>query len=126
MTINLADYPVGPAIAVTDMERARAFYEGKLGLSGSEAGDGGRDYACGEGTSIHVFPSAAFTGPSGVTLLGWGVDDLEGAVDELTARGVEFVHYDEPEFKTDAKGILQGAVAWMRDPDGNLISLNQR
>jgi catechol 2,3-dioxygenase-like lactoylglutathione lyase family enzyme len=126
MTVNLADFPVGPAIAVTDMERARGFYEGKLGLRGTEAGDGGCDYECGEGTSLHVFPSPAFTGPSGATLLGWAVDDLEAAVDDLTARGVEFMRYDEPDFKTDAKGILSGAVAWMQDPDGNLISLNQR
>jgi len=126
MTVNLADYPVGPAIAVTDMERAREFYEGKLGLQGTDAGDGGRDYMCGEGTSIHVFPSPAFKGPSGSTLLGWALDDLQAAVDELTARGVEFERYDEPEFKTDEKGIFDGSVAWMKDPDGNLIALSQR
>ena len=126
MTVNLADFPVGPAIAVSDMARAREFYEGKLGLSGAEAGDGGRDYQCGEGTGIHVFPSPAFTGPTGATMLGWAVDDLEATVDELTARGVAFEHYDEGDFKTDAKGIMGGAVAWMADPDGNLISLNQR
>ena len=47
-------------------------------------------------------------------------------MDELTARGVEFERYDEGDFKTDEKGILNGVVAWMKDPDGNLISLNQR
>src|SRR5215207_2113148 len=123
MTVNLAEFPVGPAIAVTDMERARGFYEGKLGLQGTEAPDGGRDYECGEGTSLHVFPSPGFTGPSGATLLGWAVGDLEAAVDDLSARGVEFMQYDEPDFKTDAKGIFSGAVAWMQDPDGNLIAL---
>jgi catechol 2,3-dioxygenase-like lactoylglutathione lyase family enzyme len=126
MSVNLADFPVGPAIAVSDMGRARGFYEGKLGLSGADSGDGGVDYQCGEGTGIHVFPSPAFTGATGATMLGWAVDDLAGAVDDLTARGVEFERYDEGDFKTDEKGILGGAVAWMKDPDGNLISLNQR
>ena len=126
MSVNLADFPVGPAIAVSDIERARGFYEGKLGLSGAESGDGGRDYQCGEGTSIHVFPSPAFTGPTGATLLGWALDDLAAAVDDLTSRGVAFERYDEGDFKTDEKGILNGVVAWMKDPDGNLISLNQR
>jgi hypothetical protein len=54
------------------------------------------------------------------------VDDLEATVDELAARGVEFQHYDEGDFKTDDKGIFNGVVAWMADPDGNLIALNQR
>ena len=126
MTVNLGEFPVGPAIAVSDMERAREFYEGKLGLSGSESGDGGRDYECGEGTGIHVFPSPAFKGATGATALGWAVDDLAATVDELAARGVEFQRYDEGDFKTDEKGILNGMVAWMADPDGNLIALNQR
>ena len=126
MSINLGDFPVGPAVAVSDMERARGFYEGKLGLSGPESGDGGRDYECGEGTGIHVFPSPAFKGPTGATLLGWAVDDLSGTVAELTARGVEFQRFDEGDFKTDEHGILNGMVAWMADPDGNLIALNQR
>ena len=126
MSVNLADFPVGTAIAVSDMDRARGFYEGKLGLRGADSADGGVDYECGEGTGIHVFPSPAFKGATGATMLGWALDDLAGAVDDLTARGVEFEHDDEGDFKTDEKGILGGAVAWMKDPDGNLIALNQR
>src|ERR671919_36753 len=56
--MRLSDAKVGPAIAVSDMSRAKEFYESKLGLSGGEEeGDGGITYPCGEGTSVHVFPS---------------------------------------------------------------------
>lgn len=55
--MSLSDYRVDTAVAVSDMERAREFYEGKLGLSAEgDDPDGGRTYACGAGTSLHVFP----------------------------------------------------------------------
>jgi catechol 2,3-dioxygenase-like lactoylglutathione lyase family enzyme len=121
--MSLRDSRVEPAIAVSDMEAAKAFYEGKLGLSGGEdQPDGGHTYPCGEGTKIHVYPSPGNAGMSGATLAGWTVDDLEATVDELTANGVTFEQYGEP-FNTDAKGIARlgdDAIAWFKDPDGNI------
>jgi hypothetical protein len=58
-------------------------------------------------------------------LAGWTVDDVEGTVDELIAKGVTFEQYGEP-FNTDAKGIarLEGdAIAWFKDPDGNILAI---
>ena len=55
--IGLSSYEVTAAIAVSDMDWAREFYEGKLGLSdGKESSDGGRTYQCGGRTAIHVYP----------------------------------------------------------------------
>jgi len=127
--MKLSDSTVGAAIAVTDMAKAIAFYEGTLGLSSSagDEADGGRDYACGEGSLIHVFPSANAR-PSGATVLGFRVDDVEGTVDELIAQGVTFEQYTEP-FATDARGVARiGEVtgAWFKDPDGNVLSLSNR
>jgi catechol 2,3-dioxygenase-like lactoylglutathione lyase family enzyme len=56
--MSLSGYKVGAAIAVSDMERAKEFYEGKLGLSeGRDVADGGRTYVCAGGSEIHIFPS---------------------------------------------------------------------
>ena len=124
--MSLSDSPVGAAIAVSDMDRAKEFYEGKLGLSGGDdQGDGGHTYPCGGGTSIHVYPSPDNAGKSGATLAAWTVDDLNATVGELAAKGVTFQQYGEP-FNTDEKGIARfgdEGVAWFKDPDGNTLAV---
>ena len=126
--MGLSDSRVTAIVPVSDMETAKSFYEGKLGLSEHEdQPDGGRTYICGEGTRIHVYPSPANAGKSGATTAGWTVDDVEGTVDELTARGVTFEQYGDPfPFPTNEKGIssMEGqSVAWLKDPDGNILAL---
>lgn len=121
-------YRVSAQIAVTDMAKAEQFYEGKLGLLREGAQHvGSRGYSCGGGSSLYVYASPAHAGKAASTLARWDVDDIEQVVDELTAKGVTFQHYDEP-VKTDAKGIHDsgyGKVAWFRDPDGNTFALEQ-
>jgi catechol 2,3-dioxygenase-like lactoylglutathione lyase family enzyme len=127
--VGLSGRRVVAVIAVSDMGRAREFYEGKLGLSpGDERPDGGVRYPCGGDTSIHVYPSPDNAGASGATMLGFVVDDIEGTVDELAGRGVAFQRYDLGPIKTDEKGIAQigdARSAWLEDPDGNILSINQ-
>jgi catechol 2,3-dioxygenase-like lactoylglutathione lyase family enzyme len=124
--MSLSDSRVEPAIAVSDLETAKAFYEGKLGLSnGQQQPDGGLTYPCGDGTRIHVYPSPGNAGASGATLAGWTVADLDATVDELIDNGVTFEQYGEP-FNTDAKGIARlggEAIAWFKDPDGNILAV---
>ena len=127
--MGLSRYKVAAAVAVSNMDRAREFYEGKLGLSvGIDSGDNVQ-YRCAEGTVFHVYLSPEHAGKSTATLVGWSVDDVEGVVDELTARGVTFERYDEGPIITDEKGIATfegGAkVAYFRDPDGNTHSIAQ-
>ncbi|HZB82130.1 MAG TPA: hypothetical protein VE288_04680, partial [Rubrobacteraceae bacterium] len=78
---------------------------------------------------MHVYLSPEHAGKSTATLAGWGVDDVEEVVDELTSRGVTFERYDEGPIITDEKGIATfegGAkVAYFRDPDGNTLSIAQ-
>jgi len=123
--MGLSDSRVSAAIAVSDMDRAREFYEGKLGLSGGkDQGDGGHTYPCGDGTELHVYPSGN-AGQSGATLAAWRVGDVEATVDELTAKGVTFEQYGEP-FNTNEKGIATFeavSIAWFRDPDGNTLAI---
>jgi catechol 2,3-dioxygenase-like lactoylglutathione lyase family enzyme len=124
--MGLSDSPVEAVVAVSDMDRAKEFYEGTLGLSGGvDQDDGGTTYACGGGTRIHVYPSPDNAGKSGATVAAWLVSDVDGTVDELRGRGARFEQYGEP-FNTDEKGIARFgglAVAWVKDPDGNTLAV---
>jgi len=128
--MSLRDARVEPAVPVSDMAEARAFYETKLGLSdGRQIFDGGITYPCGEGRELHIYPSPANAGASGGTIAAWEVVDLAKTVDELTANGVIFEHYDGDRLKTDDKGIAElgeDRGAWFKDPDGNTFGLIQR
>jgi catechol 2,3-dioxygenase-like lactoylglutathione lyase family enzyme len=125
--MGLSSYKVGPAVAVSDLSRAKSFYEGKLGLKGEAAPEEGAIiYQCAEGSGLYVYEQPQTAGKGAHTLAAWTVPNLEQVVDELTANGVEFEHYDDP-FKTDAKGIFDmegNKAAWFKDPDGNIFGLN--
>lgn len=126
----LSDFPVRPSIAVSDIRRAVDFYEGRLGLPVVQSGpsaeivDGSRVYASAGGPALNVFQSVT-AGTSKATLATWYVDDIDQVVDELAARGVEFLRYDQLEH--DAKGITAraggGRIAWFQDSDGNTFAL---
>ena len=123
--MSLSSYEVRPSIAVSDMTQAREFYEGKLGLApGEDQPDDSQVYACGGGTSLHVYASPVHAGNATATQATWYVADVEQVVDELRSRGVTFERYDS--LKTDEKGIHElgeGRVAWFKDPDGNTFAI---
>ena len=130
LIMPLSDFPLRASVAVSDIGRAVAFYEGKLGLQALESGpsatipDASRVYGSGGGPALNVYQSLT-AGKSPATLATWYVDDIDQVVDELTAAGVELVRYDE--FEHDAKGITPraggGRIAWFQDPDGNTFAL---
>lgn len=127
----LRNSSVNPTIAVTDLKRARDFYEGKLGLSPDDSmtDEAGVLYNCGDGTKLYLYtrpnpPTADHTQVS------FKVEDAEKSVDELSGKGVTFEQYNIPEMglKTDEKGVaVLGDLksAWFKDPDGNILSLMQ-
>lgn len=124
--MSLSSYKLNASIAVSDIERASEFYEGKLGLSAARAqADGSRVYASGGEASLHVYPSPAHAGLSTATLATWYVDDVGRVVEELSARGVMFARYEG--LTADEKGIAPraggGKVAWFKDPDGNTFAV---
>ena len=126
----LSTYHLRTSVAVSDIQKAVAFYEGKLGLPLLQSGpsariaDGSRIYASGGGPALNVYQSVT-AGKTSATLATWYVDDLDQIVDELTSSGVEFPRYDQ--FEHDAKGITAraggGRIAWFQDPDGNTFAL---
>jgi predicted enzyme related to lactoylglutathione lyase len=116
---------VGAAMPAQDMQRARQFYEQKLGFKPAEEGsDGGVMYMFGE-TGFLLFPSMGK--PSGDhTQLALDVDDVEEAVGELKRVGVKLEEYDFPNFKTrDGIAELRDGEkgAWFKDTEGNLIGV---
>ncbi|HWM63310.1 MAG TPA: VOC family protein [Solirubrobacterales bacterium] len=126
--MSLSDSKVAATVAVSDLGRAKQFYEGKLGLSPSGGSEDAEVvlYGCGEGSELIVYVSE-HAGKATATVATWDVADLEQVVDELSSKGIEFEQYDEP-LKTDEKGILrseEGSVAWFKDPDGNTIAVGQ-
>jgi catechol 2,3-dioxygenase-like lactoylglutathione lyase family enzyme len=126
----LSDFPLRASIAVSDIQRAIAFYEGSLGLQPLQSGpsasipDGSRVYASGGGPALNVYQSVT-AGKSPATLATWYVDDIDQVVDQLAAAGVDLVRYDE--FEHDARGITPraggGRIAWFQDPDGNTFAI---
>ena len=123
----LSDYKVGAGLAVSDMGRARDFYEGKLGLRVAIDSPGFVQYRCAQDSLFSIYLSPEHAGKATETLASWGVDDIERVVDELTERGVTFEHYDKPGLKTDEKGIAtfegEAKVAYFKDPDGHTLSI---
>jgi catechol 2,3-dioxygenase-like lactoylglutathione lyase family enzyme len=110
--------------AVPDTDKAREFYGETLGLNTSMEGDLLVLHLAGERDTM-VYPKPDFT-PATYTILNFPVDDVEAAVDELTARGVEFERYEG--FEQDEKGIFRGEgplIAWFKDPAGNILAVLQ-
>jgi catechol 2,3-dioxygenase-like lactoylglutathione lyase family enzyme len=125
--MGLSDSRVGALMAVSDLDRARRFYEGQLGLVAGEEEEQGVTYPCADGTGIFIYLSPENAGTSSATIAGWFVDDLDQTMDELASRGVSFERYDQPGLKTDEHGVFDAGrfrAAWFRDPDGNTMALN--
>ena len=126
----LGDKRVMTAIPVGDVDRARRFYEGVLGLKvvGGPLADGSLEYECGAGTGVFTYPTAQNAGQSPATLAAWQVDDIGTTVKELRDGGVAFEEYDFPGLKTeDGIAALPGArAAWFKDPDGNILNVFER
>jgi catechol 2,3-dioxygenase-like lactoylglutathione lyase family enzyme len=108
--------------AVDDMERAREFYAGTLGLRVSEE-HGLMTLHLAGGRDTLVYPKDDHE-PATYTILNFAVEDVEQAVDALAERGVRFERYDG--FGQDEKGIMRGQgpdIAWFKDPAGNTLSV---
>ena len=113
-------------IAVSDLGRAKKFYEETLGLKPMDERSDGVRYQTGD-TWFLVYPSS-FAGTAKSTYMSFEVDDVEKTVKELRDRGVTFEEYDMPGLKT-VNGIaeIQGAKgAWFKDLDGNIIAVGQQ
>jgi len=112
------------SFSVNDLQKAKQFYGETLGLEISETPEG-LELHTGENT-IFLYPKPNHT-PASFTVLNFHVDDIEAAVAELNALGVNLEHYNLPDIKTDDRGIARGPhgpiIAWFKDPAGNILSV---
>jgi predicted enzyme related to lactoylglutathione lyase len=114
--------------AVDDVEAAKRFYGETLGLGTTDlsAEFGLISIQLAGGRDTLVYRKEDFE-PATYTILNFEVDDIDAAVDELTARGVAMERYDG--FDQDDKGIARGpgpSIAWFKDPAGNILSVLQQ
>ena len=126
--MGLSDCRVQAMLAVSDLARAKRFYEQQLGLVPDEEEEEAVRYPCADGTAVGVYLSPENAGKSPATLAGWFVDDLDQTMAELASRGVAFEQYDQPGLKTDDRGVFdigRFRAAWIKDPDGNTIALTE-
>lgn len=113
--------------SVNDIAKAKEFYETTLGLPVTQMPEG-LSVQIGKEFNVFLYPKPDHE-PAAFTVLNFQVLSVDGAVDNLTAAGVKFQHY-EGEIKTDEKGIMRGrpgigpsAIAWFADPAGNILSV---
>jgi predicted enzyme related to lactoylglutathione lyase len=117
------------SFSVNDLQKAKEFYSKTLGLDVSDNPMGLIELHIAGSNNIMIYPKPNHE-PASFTVLNFPVDDIDEAVDELTAKGVVFEHYDFAELKTDDKGIARGDgaekgpnIAWFKDSAGNILSV---
>jgi catechol 2,3-dioxygenase-like lactoylglutathione lyase family enzyme len=121
----LGDKPAAATLAVSDLPRARDFYEATLGLATVDEPPGSVLYR--SGSSVVLVYESEYAGTNRATAASWAVgDDFDAIVDDLRAKGVAFEHYDDlPETTRDGDIHVMGELkgVWFKDPDGNILSL---
>ena len=122
----LNESEVMATVAVRDVAKARAFYEGKLGLQPATQEPGMVEYRC-KGSTLLVYQSE-FAGTNQANAATFSIaSGIEEEVAALQAKGVTFEQYDLPD--TVREGVIHRghgrSVAWCKDPDGNILNLAQ-
>ena len=114
-------------VATKDSARARAFYQGMLGLR-LVADESFALVFDANGTMLRVQKVNELT-PHAFTALGWQVQDIRESIQTLVKKGVAFERFSIPGFPQDELAIWTAddgtKVAWFKDPDGNILSLTQ-
>lgn len=123
----LTHAPMTTILPVKDLDRAREFYQHKLGLTpGGLQADGKFLFQCNGGAVLALFPK-----PDGTkaehTAVSFLVEDIVREVRALEGRGVRFHDYDLPGFRTVEHVCVLGSekAAWFNDPEGNILCLHE-
>ncbi len=120
----LRDSRAFSGFSVADIEKAKKFYGNKLGLKVKDSPMGIIELHFSNGNKVIIYPKPNHE-PATFTVLNFPVGQIEKAVEELSQKGIKFLQYGEP-IKTNEKGICDNgdhAIAWFKDPAGNILSL---
>ena len=122
----LTTAPIRAYIPVSNLQRARRFYEQTVGLEPGEEYGGGVIYECG-GAEVFMYPTKN-AGTSKASQAYWQVNDVEAEVAALKARGVKFEEYDMPGMTMKNSIATAGGAktAWFKDSEGNIMAVSQR
>ena len=123
----LTQAPVATILPAKDMDRARDFYQNRLGLTPQGARPDGKFlFRCNGGATLALFPKPEGT-KAEHTAVSFVVDDIVAEIRDLKARGVQFHDYDFPGFKTVEHVAIIGAdkAAWFSDTEGNLLCVHE-
>lgn len=112
--------------SVNDIQKAKEFYSGILGLVVKNNSMGLLELVVENGSQIIIYPKSNHL-PATFTILNFPVKNIDEAVDELMKKGITFEQY-EGQIKTNEKGIFHSGskgpnIAWFKDPAGNILSL---
>jgi catechol 2,3-dioxygenase-like lactoylglutathione lyase family enzyme len=120
----LGDNDAMATIAVKNLAAARKFYEGTLRLKPVHT-EGTEAVAYKSGSSQVLVYHSQYAGTNKATAATWIVDDVEGLVKDLKAKGITFEHYDMPGVTRKGDVHIAGKLktAWFKDPDGNILAL---
>ena len=120
------------SFSVNDIEKANEFYGQTLGLEVTTGEMGILTLKIAGGGEVIIYPKHDHA-PASFTVLNFPVDDIDKAVDELTAGGVRLERYDIHGAQPDTKGIYRAPagghapdIAWFKDPAGNILSVLQK
>ena len=125
----LGDAPLIASLPAHDIERAKRWYDEKLGLTPiMDLGPAGQLYR--SGGSVWIIYQTPSAGTGKHTLAAFIVPDIGAAMRALGARGVTFQDYAMgDEGPTTENGVARdeagGAVAWFIDSEDNVLGLTQ-
>ncbi len=123
----LSNEPAVATIAVKDLQSATDFYEKKIGLKKIPSPQEGVALFESGPTRVIVYKSE-FAGTNKATAVTWAVDDVDGTVRDLKAKGISFERYEFPnvEIEGDVHVFGKHRAAWFKDPDGNILALSTK
>ena len=129
--MKLANAKVAATLTVEDLDRAKAFYTDKLGLTEADkkVDDpmGGVLFQTGDGTQLYIYKGGAPKATN--TVAAFTVDDVLATVNDLKENGVTFESYDMPGLKTDENNIAHMGklqAAWFKDSEGNTLGISNQ
>ncbi len=112
--------------SIDDVDAAQTFYGDTLGLDVEKTDMGFLELKLKDGSHVNVYTKPNHQAAT-FTVLNFIVPDVEKAVDDLIAKGVQMELYNIPQIKQDSKGIARDdngpAIAWFKDPAGNVLAV---
>jgi len=119
----LSEFLAVTTLVVSDVDVAKPFYEGRLGLRLLEETPAGIRFGAGKGSQLTIRRGQPAAG--GQTVMHFEVDDIEAVVRDLISRGVAFDEYETPKTVDFIAQFGPVRAAWFKDPAGNVLGLRQ-